>query len=144
MKKKEIYKRRLDQLNADVAENNRRVRGHSRGWEKEAEAKMDPWRRLSNPDPGGLGGKTYLHSGIVERPRSKSPEEQIDRLPGYAKKGRLTRAGKKSRKQLRNIVAREKEAKAKGLTEYELLKGKEGGKKLRKKSIKGILEEQGY
>jgi hypothetical protein len=144
MKKKEIYKRRLNQLNADVAENNRRVRGHSRGWEKKAEAKMDPWRRLSNPDPGGLGGKTYLHSGIVERPRSKSAEEQIDRLTRYAKKGRLTRAGKKSRKQLRNIVAREKEAKAKGLTEYELLKGKEGGKKLRKKSIKGILEEQGY
>ena len=144
MKKKKIYKKRLEQQRADTAEHNRRVRGYSTQEEKEAEAKMDPWRRLSNPDPGGLGGKTYLHSGIVERPRSKSPEEQIDRITGYAKKGRLTRAGKKSRKQLRNIVAREKEAKAKGLTEYELLKGKEGGKKLRKKSIKGILEEQGY
>jgi len=151
MTKKEIYQRRLEQQRADTAESNRRIRGYSTKEEKDAEAKMEPWRRLRNPDKGGLGGKTYLHSGIVERPRSKSSQEQIDRLTAYEKKGRLTSAGKKSREQLKNIVAREKEAKEKGLTEYELLKRKEKKnkkKKIRsfkpKKPVTGMLEAQGY
>ena len=157
MKKKILYQKRLDQQRADTAEHNRRVRGYSTKEEKEAEAKMEPWRRLENPDKKGLGGKTYLHSGVTTRNRSRSAKEQIKRLneadpmvistdsEGKLKKkrGRITSAGRKSRKQLKAMLAREKKAKEMGLTEYEMLKGK-GTKKRRKKSIKGILEEQGY
>ena len=166
MTKKEIFQKRLDQLNADVAESNRRVRGSSKGWEKEAESKMEPWRRLENPDKGGLGGKTYLHSGVTTRNRSRSAKEQIKRLneadpmvistdsEGKLKKkrGRITRTGKKSRKDLEAMLKREEEAKAQGLTEYEILKGKgkknKKKKKIRsfkpKKPVTGMLEAQGY
>ena len=163
MKKKEIFQKRLDQLNADVAESNRRIRGSSKGWEKEAEAKMEPWRRLDNPDKGGLGGKTYLHSGVTHRNKSRSAKEQIKRLneadplvistdsEGKLKKkrGRITRTGKKSRKDLEAMLKREEEAKAQGLTEYEVLKGKgKKKKKIRsfkpKKPVTEMLESQGY
>ena len=163
MKKKEIFQKRLDQLNADVAESNRRIRGSSKGWEKEAEAKMEPWRRLNNPDKKGLGGKTYLHSGVTTRNKSRSAKEQIKRLNEAdpmvistdsegklkKKKGRITRAGRKSRKDLEAMLKREEEAKAQGLTEYEVLKGKgKKKKKIRsfkpKKPVTGMLEAQGY
>ena len=151
MKKKILYQKRLDQQRADTAEHNRRVRGYSTKEEKEAEAKMEPWRRLENPDKKGLGGKTYLHSGVTTRNRSRSAKERIKRLneadprmTNFAPiKGHITDAGRKSRKDLKAMLAREKKAKEMGLTEYEMLKGK-GTKKRRKKSIKGILEEQGY
>ena len=166
MTKKEIYQKRLDQLNADVAESNRRIRGSSKGWEKEAESKMEPWRRLENPDKKGLGGKTYLHSGVTTRNRSRSAKEYIKRLneadpmvistdsEGKLKKkrGRITRAGRKTRKDLEAMLKREEEAKAQGLTEYEVLKGKgkknKKKKKIRsfkpKKPVTGMLEAQGY
>ncbi len=157
MKKKEIFQKRLDQRNADSAEGNRRIRGYSKGWEKEAEAKMEPWRRLENPDKGGLGGKTYLHSGVTTRNKSRSPKEQIDRLNDadpwvirkedgkiVKKRGRITKAGKKQRKDLKAMLKREEEAKAQGLTEHEVLKGKGKKNKKRKKPVKGILEQQGY
>ena len=68
------------------------------------------------------------------------------------KRGRITRTGRKSRKDLEAMLKREEEAKAQGLTEYEVLKGKgkknKKKKKIRsfkpKKPVKGILESQGY
>ena len=147
MTKKEIFQKRLDQLNADVAESNRRIRGSSKGWEKEAEAKMEPWRRLENPDKKGLGGKTYLHSGVTTRNRSRSAKEQVQRYGDVS-----TSSGRNTKKQLKSILEREKEAKEKGLTEYEILKKKEKKEKKKKKirsfkpkkPVTGMLEAQGY
>ncbi len=147
MKKKEIFQKRLDQLNADVAESNRRVRGSSKGWEKEAEAKMEPWRRLENPDKGGLSGKTYLHSGVTTRNRSRSAKEQIKRLneadpmvistdsEGKLKKkrGRITRTGKRS------FSDRYIDPKKIADTRKRAAKNKK-----RKKPVTGLLEKQGY
>jgi len=125
-KKKDIVKKRLDQANADRAENNRRVRGTSKGWEKDAESKMEPWRKLENKDEGGLAGKTYIHSGETTRNKSRTPDEQIKYLNKAGnwvanKNGKITKAGRKQRKQLRNIQNRRQEAKDAGLTEKEMI-----------------------
>ena len=121
MKKKEILKRR-----------------------KEFEAEMEPWRTSDFSDKGGLGGKTYLHSGVTTRNRSRSTKEQAQRYGDMS-----TSAGRNTKKQLKSILEREKEAKEKGLTEYEILKRKEKKKKkIRsfkpKKPVTGMLEAQGY
>ena len=157
MKAKEIRQKRIDQVNADSAEGNRRTRGYSKGWEKKAEEKMEPWRKLENPDEGGLAGKTYLHSGVTSREYSRTPKEQIRRLnladplviskdsEGKIKKkiGRITKKGRQQRKDLRKVIKERSEAEAQGLTQYEVKQGK-GKKNKRKKSKTGLLEMQGY
>tara|TARA_Y100001951_G_scaffold72823_1_gene59743 strand:- start:42 stop:632 length:591 start_codon:yes stop_codon:yes gene_type:complete len=161
MTRKEILKKRRTQRNADIAEHNRRVRYRRWGLDEDKhysrkkskdykdESQMEPWRRLQKPENEtpqqaqkrkGIGGETYIHSGVTTRNRSRSLPEQIKYMKDAEKsgEGRITKYGRKNIKTMQAIIDRGGDMSP---FQYNLKKAREAKKK--KEQAKKKVKEEG-